>query len=120
MKLLINLITVILITFQCPASTEQLLVDNGLSKLELENKGLKILRGELTGAGRTTPIRDLEMIATKKRLIHKVEIEEFNLFIHPGETLGNLESVNVNGENIINEEIQAFIVKKAKKSKAIK
>lgn len=120
MKLLINLIIVVMITFQSLATTEQLLIENGLSKLELENKGLKILRGELTGAGRTIPIRDLEMIATKKRLIHKLEIEEFNLFIHPEETLGNLESVNVNGENIINEEIQAFIVKKAGKSKIVK
>ncbi len=92
-------------------SPEIILSQQGLTQQVLDKRGFKLLKGELTGAGKTIPLHRLEAVILKDRVFFKKQIEAINLYETTPATISSIESVHIEGQNIVTEHISGVLIK---------
>ncbi len=111
MKSLLALLIVLLSTHAFALTRSEvdgLLRAKNTSLAALEQQGARLMPGENTGHGRAVAFSKVRVIFTEKSAIFKNEIEAVSF--QGAETVGNIESLRVNGGYILKEDVKATLI----------
>ena len=107
----------IILLFSCSINVFSAMTENDYLRMldtsrdMLDTQNMEIKLGELTGAGRTVPLQNLEVIFTKDDYILRNEIQEFVL--HEGQqTVSGIKEIYTYDGLIKSNEVDAIIFKK--------
>jgi len=91
----------------------KMLAQHGYSTAFLNDNGLKVILGEVTGAGRTLPTEDIEAFLTKTQVLLAQDIVRLD-FKNPslGKTLKDISSVEFVKNTIKKKDIHGVVFKK--------
>lgn len=91
---------------------DQILKNNGLSRQMLASKGLKVLMGEVTGAGKTIQVEDLEFVIAKNKIYSQDSLTHIEFKIpSAARVLTDIKSLEFGSSQVNVVEIDAFIVR---------
>ena len=105
--------SIILLTFSLNAlafdrmAASLLLEEKKVSLVNLERSGSQLLLGEITGAGRSNPLNQIQVIFIQNEAILKSEIESMD-----GNTLSNMQSFRAKGTYFLNSDIKGVVLKR--------
>lgn len=91
---------------------DQILKTRGLSINQLKGQGYKVLLGEVTGAGKTVAIDDIQFIVAKNKLFQARDITHID-YKHPSaaKMITDIEAIELGAAKVRTQEVDAFIVK---------
>lgn len=89
-----------------------MLAKHGYSTEFMNENGLKVLLGEVTGAGRTLPTEDIQAYLTKDQIYSAQDIVRLD-FKHPslGKSLKDINSVEFTKGVILKKQIRGVVYK---------
>lgn len=94
------------------AIVRRVLAQENLTRKKLSNAGLRVLIGELTGAGRKVPVSRLKGIIIDEELIHDQQISRVILNNPRRPMLSNVKGVKVGRDFIAAQDIVGAIVQR--------
>jgi hypothetical protein len=87
---------------------EALLKEKGVSLMELEIQGMKVLMGEVSGHINAVPFSKVQMLVTESEAIMKSEIDSVDF--NGAQNLGGILSVRFNGQYVMKKDVKATII----------
>ncbi|PIP94293.1 MAG: hypothetical protein COW00_03415 [Bdellovibrio sp. CG12_big_fil_rev_8_21_14_0_65_39_13] len=91
---------------------DQILKNHGMSRQQLASRGLKVLMGEVTGAGKTIQVEDLEFVVAKNKIYNQEALTHIEFKIpSAARVLTDIKSLEFGSSQVDVLEIDAFIVR---------